>query len=261
VPWFAVFLNLFALGILGAIALVPFREIGRYYFRFHAMMALVLVTGAVLLGQPWKGWSAAPPVARATGIAALAFAAAVLLENVLVRAVRTDLRSDALLLPASLGVPFVAMTAFALSIKTYGVGASLLLTAHLLTSAAVLGTALVAMTTGHWYLANAKLPFDILVRLCRLFVLSVAAKAAVSAAYGVGRFDAYWGLEDFDKLVMGVRLSAGIVLAMILGIMSLSCAKRKANQSATGILYVAVVFVLIGETISMYLTLGAGRPL
>jgi hypothetical protein len=43
--------------------------------------------------------------------------------------------------------------------------------------------------------------------------------------------------------------------------MSLSCAKRHANQSATGILYVAVVFVLIGETISLYLTLGTNRPI
>jgi len=55
---------------------------------------------------------------------------------------------------------------------------------------------------------------------------------------------------------------AGIVLAGVLGLMALSCAKRRANQSATGILYVAVVFVLIGETMSIALTLGAHpRPI
>ena len=55
--------------------------------------------------------------------------------------------------------------------------------------------------------------------------------------------------------VMSVRMIAGLVMAMILALMSLSCARRRANQSATGILYVVVVFVLIGETISLYLTL------
>jgi hypothetical protein len=135
-----------------------------------------------------------------------------------------------------------------------------LLAAHLLTCAAVLGTSLVAMSTGHWYLANAKLSFDILTRLCRLFVAAVAAKAVVSVAYLVVHFDRYRGLEEFDQLVIGVRLIAGLGFGLALALMSLACAKRRANQSATGILYVGVVFVLIGETISMFLTLGQGRP-
>ena len=57
-----------------------------------------------------------------------------------------------------------------------------------------------------------------------------------------------------------MRVLAGIVLATALALMSLTCAKARSNQSATGILYVGVVFVLIGETVSMYLTLGQGRP-
>lgn len=253
--WFPLFLHLFALGTAGAMAAVPFREIGKYWFKFHAMLALLLVTAAVLLGRPWSGFAAG----RFAAGLAFAFAAAVLLENVIVRAASGDLRADALLLPASVGVPFVAVAAFGLT--KFGAGAALLLALHLLTAAAVLGTSLVAMTTGHWYLSNAKLSFDILKRLCRLFVLALAAKAAVSAVYAATRFADYWALEDFDKLVMGVRLGAGLAMALALGLMSLSCAKRRANQSATGILYVAVVFVLIGETISIYLTLGAGRPL
>ena len=42
--------------------------------------------------------------------------------------------------------------------------------------------------------------------------------------------------------------------------MAYSCAKIKANQSATGILYVATIFILIGELDSLYLTLGRGLP-
>jgi hypothetical protein len=130
-----------------------------------------------------------------------------------------------------------------------------------LSAALVLGTSTVAMSTGHWYLANAELSFDILIRLCRMFVLAVGIKSVIVAIYAVWRFEEYWRLEDFYKLVMGVRIAAGIVLSMVLALMSLSCARRHANQSATGILYVAVVFVLIGETISLYLTLGRQWPL
>jgi len=257
--WLPTFLQLFALGTAGAMAAVPFRELGKYYFKFHASIALVLVTLAVAIGRPWQAFSAGRPMERLAAGGALAFAVLVLLENVLVRAVKSDLRRDALLLPVSLGAIFVAVAALARA--GYGAGWTLLLTLHLLSSAAVLGTSLVAMSTGHWYLANAKLSFDVLIGLCRGFLGALAAKAAVTGVYLAARFDAVWNLEDFDKLAAGTRVAAGIVLAAVLALMSLSCAKRKANQSATGILYVAVVFVLIGETISMYYTLGKHLPL
>ena len=248
--WFPLFLHLFALGTAGSVAAVPPRPIGRYYFKFHMTVVLVMVTVAVLIGKPWEGEGAL--AARA---GALLFAGVVLAENVLVRAAKGDLSRGALLLPLAAGLPFVTITALASS--GYGVGRGLLLVLHLYTAAAVLGTSLVAMSTGHWYLANAALPFDILVRLCSLFVASVVAKAVVSGVYAVVGLDGIRSLEPFDVMVLGVRVAAGILLAGLLGGMSLACAKRKANQSATGILYVAVVFVLIGETISMYLTFRA----
>jgi hypothetical protein len=217
-----------------------------------------MVALAVLLGRPWQGLSVGSPLAKLAAVAFMLFSLLVLFEYAIVRAAGTDLRRDALLLPVSTGAVAVALAAFAKA--GHGTGAAALLAAHLLTCAAVLGTSLVAMSTGHWYLANAKLSFDILVRLCRLFVLALAAKAVVSGIYLASRFAEYRGLEDFDQLVIGVRLIAGLGFGLALGLMSLSCAKGRSNQSATGILYVGVVFTLIGETISMYLTLGQGRP-
>lgn len=254
--WFPLFLDLFALGTLAAVIAVPFREIGRYYFRFHATLALLLVVPAILIGRPWEGLGAEPFVEKLAAAAALAFAAVVLLQNAIVRAAGKDLRKDALMLPVSIGVPYAVLAAFA-AIRFDAAG-SILLAFHLLTAAAVLGTTLVAMTTGHWYLSNAALSFDVLVRLCRFMILALAAKAVVSGIYLVSRWGEYRDLEGFNLMVMGVRVGAGIVMAMALGLMSLSCAKRKANQSATGILYVGVVFVLIGEAISLYYTLGKG---
>ena len=258
--WLPTFLHLMALGTAGAIAFVPFKEIGKYYFKFHATLVLVTVVTALLLGKPWEGLSTGTPLSRVASIMAMVFAAAVFVENVVVRVVVSTLRKDALLFPVSLGVTFTALTAF--GGREAQPGQALLLALHFLTGAAVLGTALAAMSTGHWYLSNAKLPFGILIGLTRAFVVSLVAKAAVSGVYVATRFADYRRLEDFDLLVMGTRLLAGVLLAGLLGLMALSCAKRKANQSATGILYVAVVFVLIGETMSIALTLGAHpRPI
>ncbi len=256
--WFPLFLNLLALGTAGTIAVVPYREIGKYYFKFHALLALIAVALAVGLGRPWLALGAGAPLARTAAAASMLFALLVLLEYAVVRAAGEELRKDALLLPVSTGALAVALEAFAGA--GHGTAGAALLAAHLLTSAAVLGTALVAMSTGHWYLANAKLSFDILVRLCRLFTAALGAKAVVSAIYLATRWERYGSLEAFDQLAIAVRVLAGLVLAFALAWMSLVCAKGRSNQSATGILYVGVVFVLIGETISMYLTLGAGRP-
>jgi hypothetical protein len=257
--WFSVFLHLFAMGTGATLIAVPYRQIGKYYFNFHATMLLVLVATAILVGQPWSQLGQGTAYMKVVAGLSMLYAVLVLVQNVVVRAAGADLRVDALILPVSVGAVFVIMAAFGWT--AYGTGTALILTFHLLSAAFVLGTSMVAMSTGHWYLANAQLSFDILIRLCRMFVLSVGIKAVIVALYAVWRFEDYWRLEDFYKLVMGVRIAAGIFFAAALALMSLSCAKRHANQSATGILYVAVVFVLIGETISLYLTLGMQRPI
>ena len=257
--WFSVYLNLFALGTAASLLAVPYKQIGKYYFSFHSTVLLVLVAVAVLVEKPWQGLAHGTSYMRVVAGLSLLFAVLVLLQNVVVRAAASELRLDALILPVSAGAVYVIMGSF--GVTDYGAGTAVLLTFHLLTSAMVLGTSMVAMSTGHWYLANAQLSFDILIRLCWMFVAAIGAKTVIVAIYAVTRFEDYWRLEDFYKLVMGVRIIAGIILAVVLAFMSLSCAKRRANQSATGILYVAVVFVLIGETISIYLTLGTQRPI
>jgi hypothetical protein len=253
------FLHLMALGTGGAIAFVPSREIGKYYFKFHATLVLIAVVAAVLLGKPWAAFTTGTPLSRVAAVVAFVFAAAVLVENMVIRASTDTVRKDALLFPVSIGVTFVVLSA--VGGREGAPLSGLLLAAHFLSSAAVLGTCLTAMSTGHWYLSNAKLPFEILIGLTRGFLGSLVAKAIISGVYIALRFSDYRRLEDFDLLIMATRVVAGILMAAVLGMMALSCAKRKANQSATGILYVAVVFVLIGESFSMALTLGDHRPI
>jgi hypothetical protein len=257
--WFPLFLNLFAMGTGASLLAVPYKQIGKYYFNFHSTILLVLVVVAMLVGKPWQVVLQGNPYTKVVAGLSILFAVLVLVQNVAVRAAKEDLRFDVLLLPVSTGAVFVIMASFGMT--AYGTGTAVLLTFHLLSSAMVLGTSLVAMSTGHWYLANAQLSFDILIRLCKMFVLAIVVKAAIVLLYAGLRFEDYWRLEDFYRIIMGTRFFAGIVLSVVLALMSLSCAKRRANQSATGILYVAVVFVLIGETMSLYLTLGKNLPI
>jgi heme A synthase len=251
--WFPLFLDLFALGTLASLAFVPFREIGSYYFRFHALVAALMAALGTTIGEPWAELGRGPAMHRMVAAGALGFGVLVLLFYAVTRKAEKDLRIDAILLPVTVGASWIAMWAF--ERIEYGTFDAALLAVHLLTSAAVLGTSLVAMSTGHWYLANAALSFDILIRLCRLFAGALVLKAVVSAIYLWKGRRGFEDLEAFYLLVIGVRLVAGLLLAGLLAWMSLSCAKRKANQSATGILYVAVVFVLMGEVISLYLSL------
>ena len=256
--WLPMLLHLMALGTAASIAFVPFREIGKYYFKFHSTLVLVTVVAAVLLGKPWAQLSGGGPIAAIAGVMAMVFAAAVLVENMVVRASTDMLRRDALLFPVSIGVTFVVLSAFAGRESQPLQG--LLLAFHFLTCAAVLGTVLTAMSTGHWYLSNAKLPFEILIGLSRFFIGSLVAKAVISAVYAATRFSDYRRLEDFDLLVMGTRVLARILMAAALGGMALSCAKRKANQSATGILYVDFFTVVVGEVLAKYLLLATRVP-
>ena len=52
----------------------------------------------------------------------------------------------------------------------------------------------------------------------------------------------------------------GLAIPLLLAVMSLTCARQRANQSATGILYVLVMGSLIGEITALYLTLITGVP-
>jgi hypothetical protein len=177
--------------------------------------------------------------------------------------------SAALALAACLVVLLAAGHALAVAKGGPGVGAAYRVTAQL-TSAALLGWALITMLLGHWYLVAPRLAFLHLVRFCRVLLATVALRClAVAATLG-----AVWRLEGSGEaagwqaltglpaegMFLWFRLLWGLAIPLALGAMSLHCARRRSNQSATGILYVLVVGVLIGEITAYYLTAATGAP-
>lgn len=128
--------------------------------------------------------------------------------------------------------------------------------------AAMTGLALMDMLLGHAYLTASKMtiaPFRRLnatlggVNAARL-VLSVGLVLALHHWRPVDRL---WGLHG---LLIGTRWGVGLLVPALFLHMAHDCIKRRATQSATGILYVAGVLILIGELIALRLVMETGLP-
>ena len=126
------------------------------------------------------------------------------------------------------------------------------------------GAVLLTMNLGHWYLVSRSLPFQLLARGATLFAGFAAARAALlGAAIAVNPRPE--GLEallslDRDALFFLFRVVWGLLGPLALSYFVWRTAEMKSNQAATGLLYVALVFVLIGELLSSYLTIATGFP-
>ena len=126
------------------------------------------------------------------------------------------------------------------------------------------GAVLLIMNLGHWYLISRSLPFKLLARGAALF----AGLAAFRTAYLAAAVVAHRGTEglsallsvEHDALFFLFRVLWGIAGPLALSYFIWRTAEMKSNQAATGLLYVALVFVLIGELLSSYLTVATGFP-
>jgi hypothetical protein len=118
------------------------------------------------------------------------------------------------------------------------------------TSAAVLGAATTAMLMGHFYLIA---PAMSIVPLKRLLIAIFVALLVRMVVSGTGLW--FWtsehpvvSLKDEPVLLwLPLRWGLGFVGPLVLGWMSWQAAKIRSTQSATGMLYVVVVFCFVGE--------------
>lgn len=128
--------------------------------------------------------------------------------------------------------------------------------------AAMCGLALMDMLLGHAYLTASKMTMRPFVRLNRTLALALALRIAL----GVGvvlmlqrarPIDMLWGVYG---LYIGTRWFVGLLVPGVFIYMADDCIRRRATQSATGILYVAGVLIFIGEIVALYLVRETGLP-
>jgi hypothetical protein len=135
--------------------------------------------------------------------------------------------------------------------------------ANSFTSAALLGTATTAMLMGHSYLIAPAMSLVPLLRLLAALGVSVLLRLAV-AAVGLWSWTAghsLFNLGDVTVLWLPLRWGLGFVGPLLFGWMAWQAARIRSTQSATGILYVVVIFCFLGELTSLLLQSSSGYPL
>ena len=144
------------------------------------------------------------------------------------------------------------------------------LAAGLLLGALFFGAVVWAMNLGHWYLVSTSLPWRLLVRATEAFAVLALLRAAfaivalglVARASAGEAGEALAALLDpmRDGFFFWSRVMWGLVAPLVLAPFVVKTARMKSNQAATGLLYVGLVFVLVGELLAAYLTRRSGLP-
>ncbi len=246
----AVFALRLAAGMLACLLLLPRRQVHPRYYRTHFLTALGLACLAAAFG-----WTEAGPAARgllAAGVV-LAFAGSVVwsLEGApggLALAVLTvGVMGGALgfLDPAG----GAATPADAETGEPAAAGPPAGVAAADVTSAALLGAAVSAMLMGHSYLIAPGMTLVPLMRLMGAAGLAILARAAVDGL-ALWRWTAahpFVKLGNDLLLWLPVRWVVGFALPLGLLWMAWQSARIRSTQSATGILYVVVIFCFLGE--------------
>ncbi len=141
----------------------------------------------------------------------------------------------------------------------------------LLLGSVLLGWSYGTMILGHWYLVTPNLPFRYLINASKTLVTSSIIRGASLILFFV-MFYFFLGPQahalplravSFNELGLFfiMRVVWGILGPLILSFMILETAKLRSNQAATGILYVACIFVFIGELFADYIFQAIGFPL
>jgi hypothetical protein len=279
---FSLFATLMAAGVSWMLPLVPLGQFGRRFFVLGSLIAILLVVLAAVergLDLSYFHFAAAGflvvynvTLPRQSGLDPMPRAPAV-------RAAETRAQQCWLGGRVALGLLLAAGLSGLVGAIEDGrtLAASLparspplatpahLVVVSLVSSAALLGAALVAMVLGHWYLVAGVQSFAPLRKLTLTLAGALVARCALAGAGVVAQREGWEAMLAAGTvrflLSEGVlhlaRVVFGFVAPLVLVRMVWGCVRLESNQSATGILYVVVVFVLLGEILALRLLLSS----
>ena len=244
-----------ALGGLASLLLVEPQDFGKGFHRFiGAMAALLLAAG--LAGGALRG---------ASGWSALVSCG---LWVLLVQ------WGPASWIRATLPIPILLACWALLTGTAYPPRAPLLelgdwvAPGNALAASLLVGSVSLAMLLGHWYLVIPGLPMRHLRRMTRFLGLCIVLRLVLGAvSLGTSRSVPELGGISAWQVAGGVaafffwqRIGIGLLAPAVLTFMVDRTVRIGSTQSATGLLYVTMIFVLMGELISRYLFITLGVP-
>ena len=161
------------------------------------------------------------------------------------------------------GVAALAALAAVIAAPTWSYAGTL---GGMFAAALVLGGALMTMTWGHWYLTNSGLPKEPMEHMS-LFVLGALAAQALFVLLGavlpvseVPLTDAAFGVTLGQNPAFWLRVGVGLVFPLALAYMAWRSSTERSMMSATGLLYIAVGAVFVGELLARGLLFATGSP-
>ncbi len=116
-----------------------------------------------------------------------------------------------------------------------------------------LGSALVGLSLGHWYLVSPSMSVEPLVQVNFLATAAIAAQVVLQPLLLLlpGVAEGRLGLLFSDyALFLGVRWIFGLAVPVVVGMMTWRTARIRSLDSATGLLYIMVALVLTGEIVA-----------
>jgi hypothetical protein len=244
------FLLRLAFGFCASMVLVSPLQVTSGYFRNNLYVVLGLDVLATLIAasaptdSPLLWW---PPLLAA--VAAYVAAAAWLYESPSVGRVALV----ASLAFAAVGSYFAVPSTTVPSVSSRWLDAP--------SSGLLMGTTMAAMLLGHWYLNSPGMKLAPLRMLIGAILLAVVLRAIVSGAGLLHASDTGALPESTQYWMLWLRWLTGIVGAAVTAIMAWLTLRIPNTQSATGILYVGVIFVFLGELCSLLLSSSGGITL
>jgi hypothetical protein len=249
----SIVLTQLSIGCLLMTSLLSTSEIRLSFFKFNSLLGALAAALALLLtkfGQGGAWWDV-----RYLGITVIGATVAYGLFDL----EKPEAGRVSLILSGLLGLVFglLPLGARTLAAREIETTAPLYFDFSLLAGTILLGATTVGMILGHWYLIMRRLSFVHLERFAQLLLGAVGFRGLVLfctlgslktadpklASTFIGSLVSPQGNLFFFLL----RLLFGIGAPAVLGYLNLRCVKERANQAATGLLYVCEISVLFGE--------------
>ena len=263
-----------AWGGLFALAIPPFFNVERGFYKSSASVYLAAsLTTAIGLGLlALRGGASTGPGAVSLWIAAALWTLASIVIAVYLYTLWTErglLRSRAYALGLGLGLIALIANVTLLMPPGFGAVAAMAYALTAITSALVLGLVSGAMLFGHWYLIDLDMPVDYLRTFVRLLgIVLVADLIALGLAIGLpamlGNANSAAAVHELFASHLGllaVRLILGPGATIVLVWMCWQTLKIPQTMAATGLLYIAVMSVLVGEMLGRFILFRTAIPL
>ena len=263
-----------AWGGLFALAIPPFFNVERGFYKSSASVYLAasIATAVGLSLLALRGGASTGPGAVSLWTASALWSLSSAAVAVYLYTLWTEnglLRSRAYVLGLGLGLVALLANVMLLMPPRFGAVAAVTYCLTAITSALVLGLVSGAMLFGHWYLIDLEMPVDYLRTFIRLLgivlvadLIALGLAIAMPAMLGsAGAAAAVHELFTSHLGLLAVRFVLGPIATIVLVWMCWQTLKIPQTMAATGLLYIAVMSVLVGEMLGRFILFRTAIPL